>query len=272
MLTKVSHLSLLARSTVVVAMGLTCAAAQSAELGDFYNLGPQPTDPTETVVRVGLVAIGGARYQGATEQRVLLVPGVTVQTANGLFADPINGLGFALNAMDKLQYGLRATVETGRSTEDALPGFDKLKARLNPGAFANYKLNDRLTLKSALRLGVGDGGKGGVLNLGAAYRIYQAGPVIVTLNGSVKYANSSYQQSYFGVSAAQSAASGLKAFQPTAGFNTAQLGVAAGFPLSERVYAFSGLSVQRLLGDAANSPIVQKRHQVTGFLGAVYSF
>jgi MipA family protein len=64
----------------------------------------------------------------------------------------------------------------------------------------------------------------------------------------------------------------LKAYQPAAGFNTAQLGVAAGFPLSERVYAFSGLSIQRLLGDAANSPIAQKKQQLTGFLGAVYSF
>ena len=272
MFTKVSHPSHLARLTVVMAMGLTCALAQSAELGDFYNLGPQPKDPSETVVRVGLVAIGGARYQGSSEGRVLLVPGVTVQTANGLFADPINGLGFALNATDNLQYGLRATVETGRSTEDALPGFDKLKVRLNPGAFVNYKPIDRLTLKSAIRLGVGDGGKGSVLNLGAAYRVYQAGPVVVDVNASVKYANSSYQQSYFGVTAAQSAASGLKAFQPAAGFNTAQLGVAAGLPLSERVYAFAGLSVQRLLGDAASSPITQKKQQLTGFLGAVYSF
>ena len=259
----------LARSVASFAAGLVCTLAQSAELGDFYNLGPQPT---ETVVRAGLVAIGGARYQGSSKGRVLVVPGITVQTTNGFFADPINGLGFALNAMDGLQYGLRATVETGRSTEDALPGFDKIKARLNPGAFANYKLSDELTLKSALRLGVGDGGKGGVINLGATYRVYQAGPVIVTVNGSVKYTNSSYQQSYFGVSAAQSAASGLNAFQPAAGFNTAQLGVAAGFPLSERVYAFSGVSVQRLLGDAANSPITQKKQQLTGFLGAVYSF
>jgi outer membrane scaffolding protein for murein synthesis (MipA/OmpV family) len=243
--------------------------AQSAELGDFYTLSPQPT---ETVVRAGLVAIGGARYQGSNEQRVLVVPGVTVQTANGFFADPINGLGFALNAMDSLQYGLRATLETGRSTEDALPGFDKIKMRLNPGGFVNYKLGDRLTLKSALRLGVGDGGKGSVINLGASYRAYRAGPLVVDVNASVKYANSSYQQSYFGVTAAQSTASGLKAFQPAAGFNTAQLGVTAGFPVADRVYAFSGVSLQRLLGDASKSPIVQKQHQLTGFVGAVYTF
>lgn len=264
-----SRHSCLVRSFVLVAAGGMYTQAQSAELGDFYNLGPQPK---EIVVRVGLVALGGARYQGASEQRVLLVPGVTVQTAGGLFADPINGLGYILDSGNDLLYGLRATVETGRSTEDALPGFDKIKARLNPGAFVNYKPSDRLTLKSALRMGVGDGGKGSVFNLGAAYRVYQAGPVVVDVNASVKYANSSYQQSYFGVSAAQSAASGLKAFQPTAGFNTAQLGVAAGFPLSERVYAFSGVSLQRLLGDAAKSPITQKKQQLTGFLGAVYSF
>lgn len=257
------------QTLVFFAMGALCTSTRADELGDFYNLGPQPS---ATVVRLGLVAIGGARYPGSNAGRVLVVPGITVQSANGLFADPINGVGFALNATDELQYGLRATVETGRSTEDTLPGFDKMKVRLNPGAFANYKLSDRLTLKSAVRLGVAEGGKGSVLHLGVAYRIYQAGPVIVSVNGSVKYANTNYQQSYFGVSAAQSAASGLKAFQPAAGFNAAQVGVGVGFPLSAQVYAFSGVSLQRLLGDAANSPITQKKQQVTGFLGAVYSF
>lgn len=246
-----------------------CATVQSAELGDFYNLGQRPA---VTSIRAGLLVLSGARYQGADEQRVLLVPGITVQTPNGLFADATNGLGFGFTPIENLHYGIRATVETGRSTEAALPGFEKIKVRLNPGVFANYAWTDRLTLKSALRLGMGGDGHGRVIHLGASYRIYQAGPFMVSMNGSVKYANSSYQQSYFGVSQAQSAASSLKPFQPAAGFNTAQLGIAGGFPLSERVYAFSGVSVQRLLGDAAKSPMVQKQHQITGFLGAAYSF
>jgi MipA family protein len=245
--------------------------AQSAELGDFYNLGPRPK---ETAVRAGFITLNAARYQGSDEQKISVVPGIFLQASNGLFADPFNGVGYVFEPAGNLIYGIRANIETGRSVEKALPGFDKIKTRLNPGVFANYTVNEQLTLKSALRMGLGDAGDGGLLNLGATYKIYNANFVNVALNASVKYANSSYMQSYFGVSQSQSAASGMAAYQPAAGFAAAQagLGLTVGFPISREIYVFSSASVQRVMGDAANSPIVKKKTQPAAFVGAVYSF
>jgi outer membrane scaffolding protein for murein synthesis (MipA/OmpV family) len=200
------------------------------------------------------------------------VPGIFLHASNGLFADPYNGIGYSFDPTGDVNYGVRVNLETGRAVEKALPGFEKIKARVNPGAFANYAVNDKLTLKSALRLGVGDGADGSLLNLGASYKIYNENYVSVALNASVKYGNSSYMQSYFGVTPAQSATSGLKTYQPGAGLAMAQVGVMAGFPISRQIYIFSSVSMQRLLGDAANSPLTKKQNQVTAFVGSVYSF
>jgi MipA family protein len=243
--------------------------ANAAELGDFYNLGARPE---ETAVRVGFIALDAPRYQGSDEQKVTVVPGIFLHASNGLFADPFNGVGYSFDPAGDLNYGVRVNLETGRSVEKTLPGFEKIKARVNPGAFANYAVNDKLTLKSALRLGVGDGADGSLLNLGASYKVYNENYISIALNASVKYANSSYMQSYFGVTPAQSAASGLKTYQPSAGFSMAQVGVTAGFPISRQIYIFSSASVQRLLGDAANSPLTKKQNQFTAFVGSVYSF
>jgi MipA family protein len=266
MFTTIRHIIL---SATALSASLFTASAHSAELGDFYNLGQRPT---QTAVRAGFVALTSPSYQGSDEQKTSVVPGIFLQASNGLFADPFNGVGYVFEPAGKLIYGVRANVETGRSVEDALRGFDKIKPGLNPGVFANYTVNEQLTLKSALRGGLGDAGDGGLLNLGATYKLYNANFVSVNLNASVKFGSSSYMQSYFGVTPAQSAASGLAAYQPAAGLAMAQVGLTGGFPISREIYIISSVTVQRLMGDAANSSIAKKKTQPAGFVGAVYSF
>jgi MipA family protein len=253
----------------IAILSLSAGLARSAELGDFYNLGPRPK---ETTVRVGLVSLGGMRYQGSDESRFALVPGVLLQTANGFFADPFNGVGYAFEPAGALQYGVRLGIDTGRDKQDALPGFEKIKTSLNPGVFANYAVSDTLTLKSSLRVGLAGESSNALLNLGATYKLFQAGPVVLTATASAKYANAGYMQSYFGVSAAQAAASGFKTYQPSAGFSTVQLGLTGGFPVSREIYIISSLGVQQIVGDAAKSPLVKQKTVPTGFIGAVYSF
>jgi outer membrane scaffolding protein for murein synthesis (MipA/OmpV family) len=223
-------------------------------------------------VRAGFIALNAPRYQGADKQKISVVPGIFFQAPNGLFADPFNGVGYVFEPAGNLLYGLRANIETGRSIEDALPGFEKIKPSLNPGMFANYTVDEQLTLKSALRTGLGHAGNGSLLNLGATYKLYNANFVSVNLNASVKYGNSSYMQSYFGVSPTQANASGLAAYQPTAGLAMAQVGLTVGFPISREIYILSSASAQRLTVDAANSPIVRKKTQPAAFVGAIYSF
>lgn len=252
-----------------LSVSLFTGMSHSAELGDFYVLG---TRPAQTAVRVGAVTLNSPSYPGSDKRETTVVPGLFLQTSNGLFADPFNGVGYHFETAGAWQYGVRATFETGRDANDALPGFDKIKARLNPGVYANYAVNDALTLRSSLRAGLGETGSGGLLNLGVAYKFFQAGFFSASLNASAKFANSGYLQSYYGVSSAQAAASGLAVFKPEAGLASAQIGITAGTPLSKEIFVFGNVSMQRIMGDAANSPIVKKTTQPSGFVGVLYSF
>lgn len=256
-------------SSFVFSAALFPFFANSAELGDFYNLGKRPT---ETAIRGGAVVISAKNYDGSSDQKTSVLPGIFLQTTNGIFADPLNGVGYSFEPQGNLQYGVRLNIETGRSVEDALPGFEKIKARLNPGAYVNYVVNDNLTLRSALRLGVGEGADGSLLHLGGTYKVFQAGFFSVSMNAALKFADQNYMQSYFGVSPAQAAASGLKAYKPAAGFASTKVGITAATPLSREVFVFANISMQRLHGDAANSPIVVKKTQPSVFFGGVYSF
>jgi MipA family protein len=257
------------KATTLASLSFLTCASYAAELGDFYNLGARPT---ETAIRVGLVTTGGMRYQGADEGRFALVPGVLFQATNGIFADPFNGIGYAFEPAGGFTYGLRLNLDTGRGKEDALPGFEKIKASINPSVFANYAVSDKLTLKSSLRTGLAGESGNALVNVGATYKLYQAGPVVLTGTAAAKYANAGYMQSYFGVSPTQASASGLKAYQPGAGFSTLQLGLTGGFPISREIYIISNIGFQRLLGDAAKSPVAKQKTAPVGFIGAVYSF
>ena len=88
------------------------------------------------------------------------------------------------------------------------------------------------------------------------------------------FADGDYMQTYFGVTPAQSAnsAAGLSAFDADAGLKDVYLNVGATFNVTERFELRASLGYQRLLGDAADSPVTMNANQFTGAFGAAYRF
>jgi MipA family protein len=79
-------------------------------------------------------------------------------------------------------------------------------------------------------------------------------------------------QSYFGVSPAQAAASGYRADAPGAGLRDVRTGATLSYSFNPRTSVTLGLGTSTLLGDAADSPLVQKKTSATGLLFATYAF
>jgi MipA family protein len=82
-------------------------------------------------------------------------------------------------------------------------------------------------------------------------------------------------QPYFGIDAAQSAASGLPVFYAKGGFHSVGAGVQARYQWTPQWAVRTYVEYDRLMGDAASSPLVTARgssNQVTIGLGATYSF
>jgi outer membrane protein len=95
--------------------------------------------------------------------------------------------------------------------------------------------------------------------------VLSAGPGMTLMDGQ-------YAQTYYGVTAAQSASSGYGTYKAAAGINALRFGASANYEISREWSLGAKLSVSKLQGDAANSPTVKNGAQTSYGLFANYRF
>lgn len=90
----------------------------------------------------------------------------------------------------------------------------------------------------------------------------------------VNLASRTYMQTYFGVNAAQSLASGYRLYNPKAGIKSVGLETTLRYALTKKWALIGTLGYARLAGDAGSSPLVRagSRDALYGSLGASYRF
>jgi outer membrane protein len=99
--------------------------------------------------------------------------------------------------------------------------------------------------------------------------------MIVGLGTGTSWGSASFQQAYYGVTPAGAAASGLPAYMPASGLRQWYAWPALVVQMTPKWFLGAGAFYQRLLGDAAASPIVQQRgdrNQWTMGLGVGYAW
>lgn len=113
---------------------------------------------------------------------------------------------------------------------------------------------------------------------GTAYARYWAPvsrAVDLGISGSVVYGDEDFNDTYYGISSADSAASGLSTFNADSGINAYRIMPMAMLHLSQQWHIGAGVRWERLTGDAADSPIVSERgdeNQIAGGIGVAYSW
>ncbi len=86
------------------------------------------------------------------------------------------------------------------------------------------------------------------------------------------WANRKHNNRYFGVTAAQSAASGLPQYRGGSGLVDAKAELIAIYRITDRIGVMALGGVSTLMGDAKDSPIVYKKTSPHGLFGITYSF
>jgi outer membrane protein len=89
--------------------------------------------------------------------------------------------------------------------------------------------------------------------------------VTLSFGAITNYANDDYTDTYFGVSAADSSASGLRQYTADGGFRDVRIPIFAIFSFSPKWHVAAGMVYTRLLGDAADSPVVDDRGSADQF-------
>jgi MipA family protein len=226
--------------------------------------------------QVGGFVFVSPKFEGASSYEVTGFPFVAPA---GLGQDGLvqikgaDDVRFRLLRLDGFELGPLAGYRFGRDDEDAahLRGLGDVDGGLVVGGFAAYRMGSLAVSASYHHQATGDE-TGGLIRLNGEVVSRPAAGLKLTTDVGANYATDEYMTSFFGVSPAQASASGLPVFDPSAGFKDVYAGVTAAIDLDERWSLTLTGRYSHLIGDAADSPIVESESQFFGGVGASYKF
>ncbi|MFM0646144.1 MipA/OmpV family protein [Paraburkholderia bryophila] len=246
----------IALTTGVGTLSLASAEAQAAA--------------TPTTIGIGVAA--APRYEGSSTYH--LEPFPILSASHGIFfVDGLEG-GIAFPLGSNLKAGLILSTQFGRDQSDGnrLNGLGDIHTTAGFGSFLDWHpgaFDASLKFLQSLHAGYG-----ATLTLETKYTFRLGQRDSLTVGNGTVWANRGSMQTFFGVSPAQAANSavGLPVFSPSAGFK--DIGTSATWVhLLNRKWSLNGtLRVDHLLGDAAESPVVEHSTSLFGGVGAAYTF
>jgi len=137
-------------------------------------------------------------------------------------------------------------------------------------AFAQYTVSF-LTLSTDAEQDILGNRQGLIVN-GDAYVSAPVGRWLFSLGAGLSWVSGQYMRTFFGVDAAQSARSGLPVFATGAGVRDRHLNAIVTCKLDDHWTANGSVTIARLHGNAADSPITQRRQQTTAMASVTYRF
>lgn len=190
------------------------------------------------------------------------------------FGAPGDSPSISLISTDGFSFGPTGTISSGRKDSEIGAPVGKISKTVEAGAFAQYYPTESIRLRAELRQGIG--GHGGLVGFVGADRIWRDGDrYSFSIGPRVHFSDARYQREFFGVTPEASVASGLPVYRPGGGIHA--VGVTAGlnYSLGGDWGIFGYGRYDRLVGDARNSPIVQRfgsPNQFSAGLGITRTF
>lgn len=228
-------------------------------------------------ITVGAGAQTYPKYPGADSYGINPLPifGFRRQGTPMPFEAPDDGFGFGFLGRDSaFNLGPAVRFQGKREEDDAGAAIGDVGFTVEVGGFVEVSPADNFRLRAELRQGLG-GHDGLVGDVGADFVLRDEDSYIFSIGPRARWADSDYHAAYFGVTPAVAAATGLPAFDPDGGFYA--VGAVAGLTYKlGRNWGLQGyLGYDRLIGDAADSPIVRllgSRDQFSGGAGLFFEF
>lgn len=239
-------------------------------------------------IRIGLGARYDAKYEGSDEMETRVLPLIDITWKDLVFLNPRNGLGVRLYDDHGLTVSAGIGYVFGRDESDSrdLRGMGdiddaaavNLKMKYAVGPVAPYVgISRHLGDIDGTLVEVGVGGivplalmTGGMNSPGMGEGGLK-GPAL-QLGVSATWADGDYMEGYFGVNPVQSAASGYARYDAESGFKSVDFVFGVIYPIAENWVVNARGGYSRLLGDAADSPIVRDDGRFSGGLFLSYRF
>lgn len=260
-------------------------------VGLFATVGNGARGETDTV-ELGLVAIpnyvgigigGIPDHIGSDDLRAGVAPFGRFSWGNRYIDLQGNFLSVNLIDSTNFRFGPAAVLRFGRDdvddpVVDLLPDIDP---SIDLGAFVSYEIvnsvepRDRWSFAADVTHDVTGEHSGYTLSAAARKWFPIRNFAAFGVSFATTYGSEDYMDTYFSVTPAGAAASGLTPFTANAGFRDVRISGVFVQPLSREWFVAGGVMYKRLVGDASDTPITDDRGSVNQFifgLGAARAF
>lgn len=232
-------------------LGLTGASLAHAE--NFYMF--------------SLAAGVAPRYEGSRNYRPLVAPLIGAQFSNGLFLSAKDGAGYKKEFSNGMFVSTALSYDFGRTDSNRadLPGSDYLKGmgRIPGSVMVSLQVGAHVfgesTISVTLDQPITNTSRGLSGHVAMTVPVLKTTMNQIAVTGSVHAGTGRYTQTFFGVSDAQAANSNFKPYSTKAGIDSAKVSLGWTHTFSPRWSVHTEGGASRLVGNAANSPVVQSK-------------
>lgn len=262
------------RTASMTSRGLSIAAWTLASLVAATTAAAQTlaAPQAKSQFMLGVGAVHAPEYEGSDRNNTRALPLINYRSGR-LFVGTLAGIGYDVSSVPDLEFGPVLSYRFGRKESDSvrLRGLGDIDAGADLGGFVRWNLKPYF-LHATLKYGLGGDARGTQLRLGAGYGL-ELGPADrVVFDAGMDWADRDVMQGTYGVSALQSARSGLPQFNASSGLRRYGVGAVWTHTFTSQWFSTAGVALYRLGGDAANSPITVQRNVGLVSVGLGYRF
>lgn len=229
-------------------------------------------------VTVGAQGMAVPVFEGSDEMRFRALPIFSVRRAGtrSTWKAPDDGLRLGLLENERIRVGVAAQFVSARDEDDSsdLRGLGDTRFGGEIGVFAEIWASDVVRLSGEIRHGI-RAHDGFVADIGIDYVVRPEPAWSLSIGPRLAFADSDFMDEYFGVTPAQSAASGLPVYAPEGGIRSLGLLASAQVALTDQWNLLGYARYDRLVGEVADAPLVRFRGSRDQFgigAGISYSF
>jgi len=216
---------------------------------------------------LGVAAMYRPEYKGSNDYEVSPLPYVSFRYSRDERYIALQGPSLKANivAGGLFEFGPLLSYERGRSDDIenlAVGRLGEIDRAVMAGAFLSKDID--LGADSGFQVGAevltdtGDANEGVMAKLEVGYHRRLADRWTVMVGASTTWADENYMQTYYGVTPLGAAASGLSAYTAGSGVENVELSAGLRFRVNDQWSVMGRASYQRLLDNAADSPVVRQ--------------
>ncbi|GHD56459.1 MipA/OmpV family protein [Jeongeupia chitinilytica] len=269
----------LQRTTLLLLSGLATAPALADPRIDAITTGVGDWF-TESEYTLGAGVAYGPKFAGSKDYQFGPYFNIHMLTPQGIYFDPLQGVGWQTQLGERFVLAIGVGYDFGRSESDKdlgagsdrLKGMGDVKGSVLGTTSLGFMITPvtMLTVSAEQALSNRDRGLSWSVQLGHAFELSETDTI--GLAGSVQLGDSKYNQTYFGVTQAQSKTSRFKAYEAGAGINSYTATINWTHKWTKNWNTDLSAGVTRFAGEVENSPLLDTKTNYSALLTLNYTF